>query len=88
MTDQLLVPLDEVGHRLGGLSRRKIQDLIYRGELRSVMVGRRRLIATVDLEAFVQRLRELNACEPVLVVGGPGRRRRVEVGAERLEVMP
>jgi len=57
MTNPLLVDLDEAAVLLS-VSRRSVQTLVYEGRLASVQVGRRRLIAMPDLEAFVDRLRE------------------------------
>jgi excisionase family DNA binding protein len=51
-----LVGLDEAAEQLA-ISRRSVQQLIYRGELPSVLIGRSRRIAVEDLEAYVQRLR-------------------------------
>jgi excisionase family DNA binding protein len=56
VTGELLVTLDEVARRLS-LCRRSVQQLIYDAALPSVRVGRRRLVAVVDLEAFVSDLR-------------------------------
>ena len=39
-----------------GLSRRKVYELISRGELPSVCIGRSRRIAQTALESFVERL--------------------------------
>lgn len=39
-----------------GFSLSKVEDLIATGELRSVKVGKRRMITTAHLEAFVARL--------------------------------
>ena len=53
---RLLLDLPEVAGALS-LSLRTIQNLIYRGELRSVLVGRCRRVAAPDLAAFVEALR-------------------------------
>ena len=42
--------------RLTGLGRSKIYDLLGNGEIVSVKVGKRRLILTADLRAWLQRL--------------------------------
>jgi excisionase family DNA binding protein len=57
VTGELLVDLDEAGRRLG-LCRRSVQSLIYGGQLPSVRIGRSRRVAVVDLESFVERLRQ------------------------------
>lgn len=59
MTGELLIGLDEAGRRLS-LSRRSVQGLIYCGELRSVKIGRSRRIAVIELQAYVDGLREKN----------------------------
>jgi len=40
-----------------GCDRNKIRDLVYSGEIPSVMFGGRRMILVDDLKAFVNRLR-------------------------------
>jgi excisionase family DNA binding protein len=62
---RLLVDLDEAAQQLS-VSRRSVQSLIYDGALLSVTVGRRRLIALVDLEAYVHELRS-GGSDPVHV---------------------
>lgn len=57
MTERLLVDVDEAARQLS-VSRRFLEDRLYSGALPSVKVGRRRLIATADLVAYVDRLRE------------------------------
>jgi len=46
---------------LGGISRGHLSNLIARGEIPTVRVGRRRMIDTRDLEAFIGRNREVGA---------------------------
>jgi excisionase family DNA binding protein len=57
---RLLLGLDEAALQLG-ISRRTVQSLIYSGELPSVRIARRRLVAAVDLEEYVGRLRDESA---------------------------
>jgi excisionase family DNA binding protein len=57
VTTPLLVDLDHAAKMLS-ISRRSVQQIIYNGALPSVTVGRRRLIASADLEAFVDQLRQ------------------------------
>jgi excisionase family DNA binding protein len=52
----LLVPMSEVGTRLGGLSRSSVYELVATGRLPTVRIGRRRFVTQPDLEAFVARL--------------------------------
>ncbi len=54
-TTPLLIGLTEAGGRLG-ISRRSIERLLAKNELRAVRVGRRRLVSTEELEAFIGRL--------------------------------
>lgn len=53
---RLLLDLDETAETLS-ISRRSVQQLIYKGELASVAIGRSRRVAVEDLEAYVNRLR-------------------------------
>ena len=54
---RLLISVSEAAAVLS-LSHRKVRGLVYSGELRSIKVGSRRLIAVHDLEEFVSSLRE------------------------------
>ena len=42
--------------RLTGIGRSKIYDLLGKGEIVSVKIGKRRLILVADLRAWLQRL--------------------------------
>jgi excisionase family DNA binding protein len=44
--------------QLIGVSDRTLRGLVYRGELPSIRIGGRRLIAVADLELFVAERRE------------------------------
>ncbi len=59
----LLVDLNSAAAALS-ISKRGIQELIYRGTLPSVSLGRRRLLVRADLEAFVNSLRPENETAP------------------------
>ena len=48
----------DLGMSEDAISRRSVQALIFEGRLPSVKIGRARRVARVDLETFVQRLRE------------------------------
>jgi len=50
---EITISIDEAARRLG-LSSRTVATLIRRHELPSRKIGRRRLIAVRDLEAFVK----------------------------------
>lgn len=50
-------PVPEVAKLLGGVNERYVWTLISTGELPSFKVGRRRLVADIDISAFVERLR-------------------------------
>jgi len=52
-----LLTVDEVAGRLS-IGRTQAYEYILRGEIRSVRIGRSRRVAVVDLDAFVERLRE------------------------------
>ena len=58
MGERLLYTIDSAREMLGGLARSYLYELMARGVLSSVKVGRRRMIARRDLEEFVERLRE------------------------------
>ena len=49
----LFVPLHEARRILGGISARKLAQLVAAGELESVKIGTRRLLTQRGLEAFV-----------------------------------
>lgn len=55
-TDALLLPAKEAALRLG-ISERTCRELIYRGHLESVHIGKRRLVPADALTTYVQRLR-------------------------------
>jgi len=53
----LTFSVEEAAEVLGiGLTLAK--ELVRTGELRSIKIGRRRLVAWADIEAFVERCRE------------------------------
>ncbi len=53
--DPLLLPIEEAG-RVIGVGRTTMYQLIQSGELRTVTVGRRRLVPVAELVAYVERL--------------------------------
>lgn len=54
-TNKLLCSTDDATERLS-IGRSQMFDLIRRGEIQSVKVGRRRLVLTASLDAYVDRL--------------------------------
>ena len=52
--DKRLLSLKEIGQQTG-LSKSKIYGLLRTGELTAIKVGRRTLISTDQLEAFLKR---------------------------------
>ncbi len=56
-TEKLLLSVEEAADALG-LRRSKTYELLLRGELASVKVGRARRIHVDDLRAFTERLRQ------------------------------
>jgi excisionase family DNA binding protein len=54
MTEPLLISVREAAQRLG-LGRDRTYQLIREGRLRSVALGRKRLVPVVELAAFVAR---------------------------------
>jgi excisionase family DNA binding protein len=59
---RLLHSLAETAELLS-VTPRYVQDLVYSGQLPSVRLGRRRLVAHVDLEEFVDSLRAAASIE-------------------------
>lgn len=60
MNDQLLYNIPDAAERLG-VGRTSIYGLIDRGELRSVRIGRRRLVPAAALDEFVEKLQRDDA---------------------------
>ena len=56
----IAVPVSEAA-KLVGLGRSKLYNMIGTGELRSFTIGRRRLVATDDLRALVEKYRAQDA---------------------------
>lgn len=65
MTGTMLITVEEAAERLG-LGRTFTYTLIRRGDLPSVKVGGARRVAVVDLEQFIDRVRE----QGEIVIGG------------------
>jgi len=59
-SQQLLVTMEE-GAQMLGCGRTAIYELVRRGEIESIKLGRSRRIPMNALEAFVQRLRQEQA---------------------------
>ena len=51
----LLIPIPEAGRSLG-IGRTTVYSLIEQGELKTVKIGRRSLITTESLRAYVDKL--------------------------------
>ncbi len=51
-----LMPIDEVRVVLGGIGRTKIYDLVSKGHLRIVKIGRRSFLVEEDVVAFIEKL--------------------------------
>jgi hypothetical protein len=56
--NRLLVPIPEAGERLGGIGNTTVYDLVNRGELVKVNIGRRGFITAESIGAYVDRLRQ------------------------------
>ncbi len=54
--EQMLYPIWPDAARSLGLGRTKTHQLVASGELRTVTIGRRRLVPRAALEEFVRRL--------------------------------
>jgi excisionase family DNA binding protein len=53
MTQRELYPIEEARELLGGISRNTIYRIMRTGELKSVQIGRRRLIPASAITAFI-----------------------------------
>jgi hypothetical protein len=54
--DRLLVPIPDTCARLGGISRTTLYELIDRGDVVKVNIGRRGFITAESIGAYVGRL--------------------------------
>jgi len=54
-TTDHLVSLREACQRLGGISRPTLYKILSAGEIGSVEIGRRRMIPTSDIRAYIDR---------------------------------
>lgn len=61
---RLLYALPEAARQLS-VSLKKLEELVRDGEVMSVKIGRRRLVAREDLEEYVNRLRGMAPARPV-----------------------
>lgn len=59
-SDKLLYPPEEAAQRLT-ISRSQLFELLARGEIKSVKIGRLRRIPHDELTAYVERLRSIPA---------------------------
>lgn len=60
---RILVPYNEARYALGGLGRTTLYELIERGELERVHIGRRGFVTAKSLASYVNRLTEEAAAE-------------------------
>lgn len=60
-TTRLLLPYDDARVALGGIGRTTLWELVNRGELVRVNVGRRGFITAKSIAAYVDRLSESTA---------------------------
>ena len=60
--ERVLLPVHpDTGKALGGIGRSKVYELIASGELRTVKIGRRRLVPAAAIEEFIARLEQRGA---------------------------
>ncbi|MCI4674787.1 helix-turn-helix domain-containing protein [Candidatus Mycolicibacterium alkanivorans] len=59
-TGKRLVAIPDARHNLGGIGHTTIYDLINRGELTKVNIGRRSFITAESIAAYVDRLNDAN----------------------------
>ena len=50
-----LLPLDEVGRRLGGVHTNTVRRIIRRGEIASTRVGDRVMVADTEVDDYIER---------------------------------
>ena len=76
--DSILLDLKQAAAALS-IKRSLLYSLLTRGELKAVKIGRRRLIARAEIEAYVASLQEAHAIgnarsvPPAITVAGPTR---------------
>lgn len=58
---RLLYSVPEVAQALGGITTRHVGNLIRSGQLRSVKLGRRRLVPAAALDEYVAQLEQAQA---------------------------
>lgn len=56
--ERVAYEVPEVARLLGGVTVRYVWTLISTGELQSFKLGRRRMVAKTDIDAFIAKLRE------------------------------
>lgn len=54
--ERLLYPKPEAAYLIGGIAVGTVEELIARGELTAVKLGRRRFVTAASIEAYVARL--------------------------------
>jgi excisionase family DNA binding protein len=59
--DERLSSIEDVRQRLGGVGRSQVNWLITTGELRSVKIGRRRLVPESAILEYINRLQQSTA---------------------------
>lgn len=55
-TDRQLIPYDEARNRLGGIGHTTLWEMVGRGELVRVRIGRRAFITAKSIAAYIDRL--------------------------------
>jgi len=55
---RLVHPVPEIARLLGGVTERYVWKLLASGELPSFLLGKRRVVAREDIDAYIARLRE------------------------------
>jgi hypothetical protein len=53
MDTRELLSIEDARHALGGIARATLYDLLNRGELASIIIGRRRFIPATAIAAFI-----------------------------------
>jgi uncharacterized membrane protein YgcG len=69
--NRLVHPVPEVAVLLGGVTERYVWTLISTGALQSMTLGRRRVVAREDIDAFLLHLREQEQVARAAAAGDP-----------------
>jgi predicted DNA-binding transcriptional regulator AlpA len=61
MEEQVIVPVDDVPDKLGGISRSQVFKLMKEGHLQRIKIGRRSFVTTESIDGYIHELIEGSA---------------------------